>query len=873
MAESTPSVDARLRIRPGAHVQVAASGALQVWWAGRGHALAGIPEPLARAVVARMLDWTTLSEVREALRGEWEKEAVDAVCTALRTTGCVEAAPGTDAAPAVDGRVVLLCNGRLGRVLEATLASAGLRVERVGVRAFRSCRSPAFLERVAASVLHEDPRATPEDKGGLEVDAAGLAEILGRGDVTVCALEGVHGRAWLDVNAAAARGAKPCLFVGVKDHDWAFVGPAVSRAPGPCLECIELQTYRAVVASATDLETVRAGAIDDDEALRPRLLADRALEEVLALLGRRTGDTESCWAARHLVDRAGAQSWRSYVADGRCATCRGRTASFTPSDRVDLEMLCSAASAIGWDWPARPTARVPAGPRPYRTVGIVGGGTAGYLTALGLRAMRPELDVSLIESSRIPVIGVGEATTPELVKFLHGRRFLNRRVDDLYRRVRPAWKLGIKFEWGEPAPYSFTFPFQRGRLLESVVHEGTLDKQSLGAMLMALDRAPVFRSEDGRTHSLVHLVRWAYHLDNERFVRYLAEEARASGVRHVDAEITEVRAAADGQSVEALVLDGKDVRSFDLYVDCTGFRSLLLGKTLRTPFTSYASTLFTDRAAFAAVPNDGLVRPYTLAETMDCGWCWRIPFEHEDHRGYVFSSAFLSDDQAVAEMRAKNPRMGEPRFVSFRSGRHSRCWRGNVLAVGNSYGFVEPLESTALHMIVQQVELVATHLPASAQDEGVKETLNRKLGEQWDRLRWFLGCHYRYNRRLDTAFWRAARAQTDVEGAAERIAVHAERAPLSYRLPLSYKTEPPDFFADDHSFDTILMGQRVPTRLLEPVADRDTWKAQLRPLEDLARTALSQADAIRWLVDERPDVLEDFRTRADSWLHTWLPPA
>jgi tryptophan halogenase len=479
--------------------------------------------------------------------------------------------------------------------------------------------------------------------------------------------------------------------------------------------------------------------------------------------------------------------------------------------------------------------------------------------------------VTLIESSRIPVIGVGEATTPEMVKFLHAPRFLGRSVVEFWRRVQPTCKLGIKFAWGAPPPYDFPFPFQRGRLLESMRYEGNLDAQSLGAMLMASDRVPVFEAADGELCTLMDKVRWAYHLDNPRFVAYLAEEARRAGVRYRDAQVTDAIVDTTGEGLAELVLDGGERARFDLYVDCSGFRSLLLGKALNTPFTSYSSTLFTDRAVAANIENDGIIRPYTLAETYDSGWCWNIPFHHEDHKGYVFASAFCSDDQAVAEMRAKNPGMTEPKIIRFASGRHREIFRGNVIAIGNAYGFVEPLESTALHMIVLSLEMLTTNWPASMRDTSIKRTLNRKVGDQWDALRWFLGIHYRFNRRLDTPFWRAANSEADISGAEERVALFRERAPLSYRSSLFYKVLPPDFFTDDHSFDTLMVGQKVEARSVETVEDPASWRARQAPLRALAYHALPQARALGWLTDQRSDLLDCFQQRSNSWLHTWLP--
>jgi tryptophan halogenase len=286
---------------------------------------------------------------------------------------------------------------------------------------------------------------------------------------------------------------------------------------------------------------------------------------------------------------------------------------------------------------------------------------------------------------------------------------------------------------------------------------------------------------------------------------------------------------------------------------------------------TYDSTLFTDRAITATVPNDGMVKPYTLAETMPSGWCWNIPFEDGDHRGYVFSSAFSSVDQAIQEMRARNPQMDEPRLVKFRSGRHEHFWKGNVVALGNSYAFVEPLESTALHMLVLQLELLTTLFPMSRRDEAVKRTLNRKINARWDALRWFLGIHYKFNRRFETPFWQAANSETDISGAQERIDLFRERAPLSYRVSAFYTVYPPEFFSDDHAYDTLLMGQHVPARYVEPVEDQKTWRRTLAPLVRMGTGGLRQHDALPYLRERGTELLYDFAHREDSWLQTWLP--
>ena len=215
--------------------------------------------------------------------------------------------------------------------------------------------------------------------------------------------------------------------------------------------------------------------------------------------------------------------------------------------------------------------------------------------------------------------------------------------------------------------------------------------------------------------------------------------------------------------------------------------------------------------------------------------------------------------------------MQDPTTIKFRSGRHEHIWKGNVVAMGNSYGFVEPLESTALHMLVLQLEILTTHFPASRKDQAVKDVLNAKVARRWDALRWFLSIHYRFNQRLDTPFWRAARNEVDISGATERIELFRERAPLSYRTSAFYTVLPPEFFSDDHSFDTLLIGQQVPARWLQPVEERLAWRRHRALLREVAETAMPQTDALRLLGAGECDMLREFATREDSWLHTWIP--
>lgn len=492
-------------------------------------------------------------------------------------------------------------------------------------------------------------------------------------------------------------------------------------------------------------------------------------------------------------------------------------------------------------------------------VGVLGGGTAGYFAALALRARFPELAVTIVESSRIPIIGVGEATTPPLVAFLH--HVLGLDVHELDRDVQPTWKLGIHFAWGPPD--GFDYPFSWGDLGEAEAHDGSIARASLGGLLIRGRKAPIVRADDGTLTSLLPLVRYAYHLDNKRFVAFLKKCADRAGVRHLDAEIADVglRAAATGEAeVDALTTtDGRRL-AFDFYIDCTGFRSLLVGGALGAPFTSYASTLRCDRAVVADVPHDGTIKPSTLAETMDHGWCWNIPMRDCDHRGYVYASAFCSEEQAVAELRAKHPGMGRHWVAEFRSGRHADMWRGNAVAIGNAYGFVEPLESTALHMVIIEVTQLLRALDADPQVARDRETINRRIGAHWDYLRWFLGLHYRFNRRLDTPFWRACRREVDISGLADVVEDFQRNGPLTTR---GVRTAADAIFGAG-GVDILLLGQQVRPGPFVPRFDAAAWNARCFEREHIVGRALSHREALE-ATRHHPELLEEMLHAPQGW--------
>jgi tryptophan halogenase len=302
---------------------------------------------------------------------------------------------------------------------------------------------------------------------------------------------------------------------------------------------------------------------------------------------------------------------------------------------------------------------------------------------------------------------------------------------------------------------------------------------------------------------------------------------------------------------------------------------MLIEEGLGSPFESYATSLFCDRALVATVPQSGPIESCTTAETMNAGWCWRTPVIDEDHRGYVYASTFIDDDAAVAEMRARNPGMSDARVVHFRSGRHRDFWIGNTVALGNAYGFVEPMESTALHMGILSLAYVLEGLAARREgrgDPGFPAFANRSLGAHWDYLRWFLAVHYRYNGRLDTPFWRAARAEVDVSGAAEMLERFRVKGPWLEDQGSRFALTDPTF--GYNGLMMMLLGQRAAgSEHARASMDRSAWDRMQARHRGVAARALPHREAIAALM-ENPDMLSGFVQSPSSWCRTEArPPA
>jgi tryptophan halogenase len=477
---------------------------------------------------------------------------------------------------------------------------------------------------------------------------------------------------------------------------------------------------------------------------------------------------------------------------------------------------------------------------------VLGGGSAGFLAAITLKARLPNMPVTILRSPDIGIIGVGEGTTNGVPIHLHG--YLKLELGEFHRLAEPIWKLGIRFLWGKRPYFDYIFGYQLDTKYDVLrkdtgyyCQEGPFDYVGIPSGLMT-HNAVFVRNNNGLP---VLPESFAYHLENEKFVSYLETIAGRLGILIQDDTVTEVLQSETG--IAGLRLTSGNTLTADLFIDASGFASVLLGQALREPFVSFRPSLFCDRAVVGGWQRgEEPIKPYTTAETMNAGWCWQIDHEFRINRGYVYTSAFISDADADAEFRAKNPNVEKTRIVKFKSGRYERGWVKNVVALGNSSGFVEPLESTSLAAICGQAQGVAETLRDCDGCLGpclIKE-YNKRNARSWDTIRQFLAIHYKFNTRLDTPFWQACRADVDIAGAADLVDYYQENGPsVAWRSTL---IGPGDQF-NMEGYLSMLVGQQVPYRKKYAPDERDwaAWQSIRQAVYNKVSRAFSVAEGLR----------------------------
>jgi tryptophan halogenase len=406
--------------------------------------------------------------------------------------------------------------------------------------------------------------------------------------------------------------------------------------------------------------------------------------------------------------------------------------------------------------------------QPIRSVLIVGGGTAGWMTAAVLsKAFGRKLSIKLIESDEIGIVGVGEATIP-MIRLINN--FLRIDENDFLRASQGTFKLGIEFNnWrriGDTYMHAFgdigmplgLTPFLHYWLRAR--HEGSTSSlwdYSLNYQAAISNRfAPLEKVGETALGGIKH----AYHFDASLYARFLRTCAERLGVQRIEGKIVDVVLNPENGFIEGVSLEGGEKYSADLFVDCSGFRALLIEGALKAGFIDWTHWLPCDRAVAAPCEHGDAIRPYTQATARDVGWQWRIPLQHRVGNGHVYSSAHVSDDDAARTLTSnlEGALIAEPRIIKFRTGARKKFWIRNCVAIGLSSGFLEPLESTSIHLIQSAVSRLVSMFPDRYFDEALIAEYNRQSHFEMERIRDFIILHYFANERTDTAFWEDCRS-------------------------------------------------------------------------------------------------------------------
>jgi tryptophan halogenase len=451
---------------------------------------------------------------------------------------------------------------------------------------------------------------------------------------------------------------------------------------------------------------------------------------------------------------------------------------------------------------------------------IVGGGSAGWMAAALLSKLFEGLyEITLIESEEIGTVGVGEATIPAIKKF---NELLGLDEHDFLRRTQGTYKLAIQFnDWLRPGT-SYMHGFGViGQDLEWLrCHQFWLKMNSVGRATdfakFSINTAAALenkflRAKTDRPESPLAHIAHAYQFDASSYARFLSGYAQERGVTRREGRIADVTLRDDGFVESVTMTDGETIAA-DFFIDCSGFRGLIIEQAMQTGFEDWSHWLPCDRAIAVASGRARNFTPYTMATARPAGWQWRIPLQHRTGNGHVYSSRYMDDDEAERILLANldEPQQGEPKRLRFKAGKRRKAWNRNCLALGLAGGFLEPLESTSLHLVQSAVIRLVRLLPDAGFDQAGIDEFNRQSDFEYERIRDFIILHYKATERDDTPFWRYCRDMEVPATLQRKIDLFAANGRI-FR-------EDEELFAEE-SWIQVFLGQGIVPRGYDPLVD------------------------------------------------------
>lgn len=448
---------------------------------------------------------------------------------------------------------------------------------------------------------------------------------------------------------------------------------------------------------------------------------------------------------------------------------------------------------------------------------IAGGGTAGWMAAASLaKLIGKNLDIKLIESDKIPTVGVGEATIPSLL-ILH--QLLDIKEEDFVADVHGTFKLGISFEnWrnvNENYIHSFGYT-GKDSWAAGFQHFWLKGKQEGISKDFGQYCAELVAAQQNKFAVLPNLaLNYAYHIDAGRYAGFLRKIAEEHGAERVEGTITEVATDEQTGNIKHVQLESGDILEGDLFVDCTGFRGLLIEQTLHSGYDDWSHWLPCDSAVAVQTKSVSDPIPYTRSIARDAGWQWKIPLQSRVGNGLVFCSRYMSDDEAIQTIldNVEGETITEPRVIKFRTGQRRKHWNKNCVAMGLSSGFIEPLESTSIHLIQRSVTKLIQMFPYSGIREPEINEFNSQMDFEFQNVRDFIVLHYHVTNRDDTKFWRHCRNMKIPDSLRHRIELFKQTGRV-FRVP--------NELFGENSWIQVMLGQGLMPEQYHPIVDMMT---------------------------------------------------